>query len=176
MSPSTSTRSVTRRDSPDRDKYAVPIRQFHAARVADLAKRLAAIPEGNGTMLDSTLIIWMSDSAEEHHGQGMQWPLVLVGNLGGKLKTAGRYLQFPKYNTPGHRTLGNFYLSLLHAVGDQREKFGDSDLGAQGHRHGRPADGDFGVMKREIAADRHESWRGSGSPTGLSELLMPNTS
>lgn len=113
--------------SPDRDKYAIPIRQFHATRVADLATRLAAIPEGNGTMLDSTLIIWMSDSAEEHHGQGIQWPLVLVGSLGGKLKTAGRYLQFPKFNTPGHRTLGNFYLSLLHAVGDKREKFGEPD-------------------------------------------------
>ena len=119
----------THPDSPERDKNAIPIRQFHAARVADLAKRLAAIPEGNGTMLDSTLIIWMSDSAEEHHGQGMQWPLVLVGNLGGKLKTAGRYLQFPKYGEKGHRTLGNFYLSLLNAVGDKREKFGDSDPG-----------------------------------------------
>ena len=117
----------THPDSPERDKNAVPIRQFHATRVADLAKRLAAIPEGKGTMLDSTLIVWMSDSAEEHHGQGMQWPMVLVGNLGGKLKTAGRYLQFPKYGEKGHRTLGNFYLSLLHAVGDKREKFGESD-------------------------------------------------
>lgn len=71
----------------------------------------------------------MSDSAEEHHGQGMQWPLVLVGNLGGKLKTAGRYLQFPKYGAKDHRTLGNFYLSLLHAVGDKRDKFGDADPG-----------------------------------------------
>jgi len=119
----------THPDSPERDKNAVPIRQFHATRVADLAKRLAAIPEGNGTMLDSTLIVWMSDSAEEHHGQGMQWPLVLVGNLGGKLKTAGRYLQFPNYGAQGHRTLGNFYLSLLQAVGDKREKFGDADPG-----------------------------------------------
>jgi len=60
--------------------------------------------------------------------KGDQWPMILVGNLGGKVKTAGRYLQFPKYNTPGHRTLSNFYLSLLHAVGDKREKFGDADL------------------------------------------------
>ena len=115
--------------SPDRDKYAIPIRQFHATRVADLAKRLAAIPEGNGTMLDSTLIIWMSDSAESHHGQGTQWPMVLVGNLGGKLKTAGRYLQFPSYGSNGHHTMSNFYLSLLHAVGDKRQKFGDPDRG-----------------------------------------------
>jgi len=119
----------THPDSPERDKNAVPIRQFHASRVADLAKRLAAIPEGNGSMLDSTLIVWMSDSAEEHHGQGTQWPMVLVGNLGGKLKTAGRYLQFPSYGSKGHHTLSNFYLALLHAVGDKRPKFGDPDRG-----------------------------------------------
>jgi hypothetical protein len=112
---------------PDRDKYAIPIRQFHAARVADLAKRLDAIKEGNGTLLDNTLIVYMSDAAEEHHGQGIQWPMVLVGNLGGKLKTAGRFLQFPKYGSKGHRTMGNFYLALLRAVGDNREKFGDPD-------------------------------------------------
>jgi hypothetical protein len=117
----------THPNDPNRDKNAVPIRQFHAARVADLAKRLAAIPEGNGTMLDNTLIVWMSDSAEEHHGQGTQWPMVLVGNLGGRLKTAGRYLQFPKYGGKGHRTMSNFYLSLLRAVGDKRDKFGDPD-------------------------------------------------
>ena len=113
--------------SPDRDKYAVPIRQFHATRVADLAKRLSAVKEGDGTLLDNTLIIYMSDSAEEHHGQGKQWPMVLVGNLGGRLKTAGRFLQFPGYQSAGHRTLGNFYLSLLHAVGDKRGKFGEAD-------------------------------------------------
>ena len=99
--------------------------------MADLAKRLDAINEGEGTMLDNTLIIWMSDSAEEHHGQGMQWPMVLVGNLGGRLKTAARFLQFPKYGDKGHRTMSNFYLSLLHAVGDKREKFGDPDLALQ---------------------------------------------
>ncbi len=117
----------THPDDPKRDKNAVPIRQFHASRVADLAKRLSAIKEGDGTLLDNTLIVWMSDSAEEHHGQGEQWPMVLVGNLGGKLKTAGRFLQFPKYKTAGHRTMTNFYLALLRAVGDMRKTFGESD-------------------------------------------------
>ena len=119
----------THPDDPKRDKLAIPIRQFHAARVADLAKRLDAIKEGDGTLLDNTLIVWMSDSAEEHHGQGEQWPLVLVGDLGGRLKTAGRFLQFPSYQKAGHRTLANFYLALLHAVGDKREKFGEPDRG-----------------------------------------------
>ena len=115
--------------SPDNVKFATAIRRFHAERVADLAKRLDAIPEGNGTVLDSTLIVYMSDSAEAHHGQGKQWPMVLVGNLGGRLKTNGRFLQYPGYQSAGHRTLGSFYLSLLNAVGDKRKTFGDSDAG-----------------------------------------------
>jgi hypothetical protein len=112
---------------PEREKHAVPVRRFYAERVADLAKRMAAVKEGNGTMLDNSLIIYLSDSAEEHHGQGMTWPMILVGNLGGRLKTAGRFLQYPGYNKAGHRTMSNFYLSLLHAVGDKREKFGEPD-------------------------------------------------
>lgn len=111
------------------DRSAVPIRRFHAERAADLARRLQAIPEGNGTLLDSTLIVYMSDSAESHHGQGDEWPMILIGNLGGRLRTSGRFLEFPRYNTNGHRTLGQFYLALLHAVGDRRERFGEPDSG-----------------------------------------------
>jgi hypothetical protein len=112
---------------PDSEKFAIAIRRFHAERVADLARRLDAVKEGNGTMLDNTLIIWMSDSGEGHHGDCAEWPLVLVGGLAGKLKTAGRFLQYPNYETAGNRTIANFYLSLLHAVGDKREKFGERD-------------------------------------------------
>ena len=118
-------------DAPDSVKFAVAIRRFHAERVADLARRLDAVKEGNGTMLDNTLIIWMSDSGEGHHGFCGEWPLVLVGGLGGKLKTAGRFLQFPRYQEgakeTANRTIRNFYLALLHAVGDRRANFGELD-------------------------------------------------
>lgn len=117
----------THPDDPKRNQSAVPIRRFYAERVADIARRMAAVKEGNGTMLDNSLIIYLSDSAEEHHGTGGQWPMILVGNLGGRLKTAGRFLQFPGYNKAGHRTMANFFLSLLQAVGDKREKFGEPD-------------------------------------------------
>ncbi|MSQ96568.1 MAG: DUF1552 domain-containing protein [Gemmataceae bacterium] len=112
---------------PEREPHALPIRRFHAERVADLARRLDAVREGNGTMLDNTLIIWMSDSGEEHHGFCSEWPLVLIGGLAGRLRTAGRFLQYPNYETAGNRTIANFYLSLLHAVGDRRERFGERD-------------------------------------------------
>ncbi|MFT5523857.1 MAG: hypothetical protein ACI9HK_001806, partial [Pirellulaceae bacterium] len=92
---------------------------------------------GNGTMLDNTLIVWMSDAGEAHHGFCGEWPLLLVGNLGGRLKTAGRFLQYPAYQQhadqiPGHRTIANFYLALLHAVGDKRKQFGEQDLNLNG--------------------------------------------
>ena len=112
---------------PKRDQSAVPVRRFYAERVVDIARRMAAVKEGDGTLLDNSLIIYLSDSAEEHHGQGEQWPMILVGNLGGRLKTAGRFLQYPGYKKAGHRTMSNFFLSLLHAVGDKREKFGEAD-------------------------------------------------
>ena len=119
---------------PDRDKHCTPIRKFHAERVADLARRLDAIKEGNGTVLDNTLIVWMSDSGEEHHGFCAEWPLVVLGDLGGRLKTAGRFLQFPTYQSAGHRTIANFYLALLHAVGDKRKSFGEIDPALEGLR------------------------------------------
>ena len=119
-------------DQPERDRLCIPIRKFHAERIADIARRLDAVKEGNGTVLDNTLIVWMSDSGEEHHGFCAEWPLVTLGNLGGRLKTAGRFLQFPAYQDgakeSANRTVRNFYLSLLHAVGDQRESFGELDL------------------------------------------------
>jgi hypothetical protein len=114
-------------NGPNREEHAVPVRRFFAERVADLAGRLAAVREGNGTMLDNSLIVYLSDAAEEHHGMGQQWPMVLVGNLGGRLRTAGRFLQFPGYNRAGHRTMTNFYLALLRAVGDNRQSFGEPD-------------------------------------------------
>ncbi|MCE9531503.1 MAG: DUF1552 domain-containing protein, partial [Planctomycetes bacterium] len=99
-------------DAPDSVQFAIAIRRFHAERVADLARRLDAVREGNGTMLDNTLIIWMSDSGEGHHGFCGEWPLVLVGGSAGRLRTSGRFLQYPNYETAGNRTIANFYLSL----------------------------------------------------------------
>jgi hypothetical protein len=77
-------------------------------------------------VLDNSLIAYLSDAAE-HHGAGQQWSMVLLGNLGGRLRTAGRFLQFPRYNKACHRMMSNFYLSLLRAVGDNRETFGEPD-------------------------------------------------
>lgn len=110
----------------------VELRQFHTKLIAGLAKRLDSIPEGDGTMLDNTLIVYLSDSGESHHPSLYEWPVVLLGNLGGRLKTSGRYLEFPRYQAPEHRTMANLYCTLLHAVGKPRDTFGTPDVGLKG--------------------------------------------
>ena len=107
----------------------VELRRFHAKLIAGLCTKLASVPEGAGTMLDNTLIVYLSDSGEAHHPSLYEWPVVLVGNLGGRLKTDGRYLQFPNYGTTKHRTTANFFCTLMHAVGKPRDTFGVADPG-----------------------------------------------
>lgn len=100
---------------------------FHVEQIARLAAKLSAVPEADGTMLDHTLIVLVSDAAEKHHSSCLEWPIVTVGGAGTRLRPAGRYIQFPSYQKPGHRTIAGFYTTLLHAIGRQAEHFGQLD-------------------------------------------------
>jgi hypothetical protein len=95
--------------------------------VARVAAKLKAVPEGDGTMLDNTLILYLSDAAEKHHGSCLEWPFLLLGGLAGR---GGRYLQYPGYGSAGHRTIGNLYSTLMHTIGKPQDTFGrlDSNL------------------------------------------------
>jgi hypothetical protein len=113
-------------------EMAIKIRQFHTDLLAKFVDKLEAIPEGNGTMMDNTLIVYLSDSAENHHSTCYEWPMVLLGNLGGKLKAGNRFLNVPKYANKGHRTAANLYTTLLHAVGAPMDHFGQKDAELEG--------------------------------------------
>ena len=110
----------------------VKVRQFHCRLIAAMAAKLASVREGDGTLLDNTLIVYLSDSGESHHPNLKQWPVVLLGGLRDKLKPGGRYLQLPYYGARQHRTLSNLYLTLLQAAGQARDKFGVPDNGLRG--------------------------------------------
>ncbi len=103
------------------------IRRKCLEKLAKFIATLEDIPEGDGSMMDNTLVVYMSDSAEGHHPRCEEWPFILIGDLAGRLKLGGRYLRYPWYGNSGHRTIANLYLSLLHAVGDRRENFGLKD-------------------------------------------------
>ena len=96
--------------------------------VADLAKKLKAIPEGDGSMLDNTTIIYFSDSGNEHHANLQEWPYVVVGGSGGRLNITGQYVQYPAYGKEGHKTIGNWWTTWLNAFGNPIEHYGNFDL------------------------------------------------
>ena len=77
-------------------------------------------------MLDNTVIVYLSDGAEAHHSRTWEWPFVMLGNAGGKLK-AGRYVDYPGYGMLGHRTTANLYTTFLNIAGNPAERFGMAD-------------------------------------------------
>jgi hypothetical protein len=102
------------------------IRRYHFERIAEFMVKLERVPEGNGTMLDNTLIIYLSDGAESHHSRCWEWPMVMLGNIGNRLR-AGRYVDYPAYGHRGHRTTANMYVTLCQLAGSDRETFGMPD-------------------------------------------------
>lgn len=125
-----------------RDAKGVPhyekVRNWLFGLIAKMAKRLEDTPEGNGNMLDNTVIVYMSDAPDTHHSTCYEWPLIIVGNLKGKMKLGGQYINFPGYGKPGHRTVGCLYNSFLRSVGTKQETFGslDPDLDLQAMQAG----------------------------------------
>ena len=103
------------------------VRKYQMQLVAGLAAKLKAVPEGDGNMLDNTLIVLFSDAGQQHHANYEHFPLVLIGNVQRKFKTE-RLLHYPSYGQSGNRTMGSFYTTLLHAAGHPRDGFGQIDL------------------------------------------------
>ena len=104
------------------------IRAYHLQLMAGLAAKLRSVPEGDGTMLDNTMIVYLSDAGEAHHGALSEWPFLTLGGCGGRLTLPGNFVRMPDYGQTGHGTIGNFYTSLLNAYGDPIEHFGDPDF------------------------------------------------
>lgn len=92
------------------------VEKSHFKHIARMAKKLEGIPEGNGSMLDNTLIVYLSCSGGAHHDGQKDWPFVLVEGMAKKLKM-GQYLEFSSYKENGHRTIANLYLSFMEAAG-----------------------------------------------------------
>jgi hypothetical protein len=97
------------------------INEYHFQQFAYLVKKMATIPEGDGTLLDHTLFLYgtgISDSNTHFHDD---LPIALIGGKGTGI-VGGRYIRHPK-GTP----LANLYVSLLDKLGFPVEKFGDSN-------------------------------------------------
>ena len=110
------------------------IKTHHMKQVHTLVTRLKAIPEADGTMFDNTTIIYMPETGAGHHGPDTEAPVVVLTGRNSRLDLAGRYIRLPFHGTKGHKTLSNWYTTLLNAYGNSIEHYGDMDLTMQRNR------------------------------------------
>lgn len=102
----------------------IAINQFYAGELAYLLERLAAVPEGDGTMLDHTLVVWGNELAKGNSHGVDPVPLVLAGGAQGFFRM-GRNLTYD--SVPNNRLL----VSLCHYMGlEDQSTFGNLDDGA----------------------------------------------
>jgi len=104
----------------DKQSGIEKINCFHARLFNYLLTRLAAIREGEGTLLDNSLIVYGSGISDGDRHNHDDLPIVLLGRGGGSIQP-GRHLRYPA-ETP----LTNLYVSLLERLGVPIGQFSDS--------------------------------------------------
>ena len=96
------------------------INTFHMQQFAYFLDKLQSTPDGDGTLLDHSMLIYGSGISDGNIHFHMDLPIVMVGGGGGTLK-GGRHLRYAN-DTP----LTNLYVSVLGKLGIPVEQFGDS--------------------------------------------------
>jgi hypothetical protein len=101
------------------------IARFHLSQLAYLATKLDGMPEGDGTVLDHSCLMFLSNMWIGRKHDNTRLPLVLAGGLGGTLET-GRTLDYTK-ESDENRRLCSLFLSLMDRMGIKQDRFGDAD-------------------------------------------------
>lgn len=107
-------------NDPEKLKKVAKINQYHVSLFADFLKKMDAIPEADGSLLDHSLYMYGSGMGDPNAHDHSNLPIVVAGGAAGKMK-GGRHVRFTD-STP----LSNLHLTLLNKVGVPLETFSDS--------------------------------------------------
>jgi uncharacterized protein DUF1552 len=102
------------------DRFTV-LNTYHVGLFAYFLEKLRATPDGDGTLLDHSLVLYGSGMSDGNQHNHTDLPVVLAGGASGRLK-GGRHLRHPK-NTP----MANLLVAMLDTLGIPTDKFGDSN-------------------------------------------------
>lgn len=107
------------------------VRHQHMTLMNRIVTKLKSTPEidGRGSMFDNTVIVYLPNNGETHHSRGTEWPYLIVAGDNTPMSLGRRYMRFPNYGEQGHKTIGNFYTTLLNVYGNPIEHYGDMDTG-----------------------------------------------
>ncbi|MBI86220.1 MAG: hypothetical protein CMJ81_23740 [Planctomycetaceae bacterium] len=100
----------------------IKVNQFFVQQVAYIAKRLDETQEGERSLLDNTMVLYLSSMLNGHH-HVKDLPVVLLGGGGGRIQ-GGRVLH---YKEQPNRQMCRLYLSMMDKMGVRLDRFGDAD-------------------------------------------------
>jgi hypothetical protein len=109
------------RNRPELIEKTVKIECHHLEQFAYFVKKMKSIQEGDGTLLDHSMIVYGSALSEPNNHLHYNLPVLLVGRGNGSLKP-GRHISYPCPQTP----MTNLYLTLMDRMGVHVDKLGDS--------------------------------------------------
>jgi hypothetical protein len=101
------------------------VSRYYCSQLAYLATRLDSMPEGTGTVLDNSCLMFISNMWSGSKHDSTKVPVLLAGSLGGTLKT-GRVLDYTN-KSDENRKLCSLYLSIMDRMGASLDHFGDAD-------------------------------------------------
>ena len=108
------------RDTPSKVAALTKINRYHASLFAHFVDRMKAVKEGDGTLLDHSMIVYGGAIGDGNRHTHNNLPVVVAGNGNGAIRT-GRHVRYPT-NTP----MANLFLSMLEIFGAPTERLGDS--------------------------------------------------
>jgi hypothetical protein len=108
-------------NDPAKKEKLVRIQRYHSEVFAKFLTKLAAMPDGDGTMLDHSIILYGSNMSNSDRHNQFPLPTALFGGGCGKVK-GGQHLRYPD-----HTPLANVLLTMLDRAGVPAGKLGDSN-------------------------------------------------
>jgi hypothetical protein len=105
----------------ERMNKLVKIQSWHVQKFAEFVAKMAATPDGDGSLLDHSIFMYGSNMSNSDLHNNYPEPNILVGGGNGKMKLGGQHILLPD-RTP----IANLHLTILQKVGIERERFGDS--------------------------------------------------
>ena len=105
---------------PEKIAKETKINAYHMSLFARLVEKMKNTPDGDGSLLDHSILMYGTGMGDSDHHTPINIPVVLVGGGNGKL-AGGRHLVYPD-PTP----LSNLGLTILHKVGMDTKPFADA--------------------------------------------------
>ncbi|HEY7391393.1 MAG TPA: DUF1552 domain-containing protein [Bryobacteraceae bacterium] len=109
-------------ENPDRIKEYSKLNQYHIKCLAYYIDKLQKTPDGDGTLLDHSLVLYGTNMGDSNQHLHYDVPHVVIGGAGGKLK-GGRHIAIPSKTI----TTGNLLQSVLQLYGIHEDTFGDGN-------------------------------------------------